>query len=103
LITLIVTFQHSAAHTTTWVPEDDYFIVAVQQTNSVVVSSDPSDGVANFTTPTANRLTENIIFGSNSTGIRGGLEIPVFKGRSYFASTTAAGSFTFYLARQSLS
>jgi hypothetical protein len=95
----IITFQHSAQHTTYWTVEEDAFITGIGQTGTIVISRQTTDTTTNeYFTPTANRvLVDSILMGSNSTVFKSGLLIPVLKGEVILVTTSAAGSVGIYL------
>lgn len=93
----VVTFQHSAAHTTTWTVPKDTNIVGLSQSASLLVSYDVNDTVTNATTPTANRVIDTFVFYSNTTGLKQISPIPIKGGSTLYVSTSAAGTSSLFL------
>jgi hypothetical protein len=86
-------FQVTAAGVLTWTVPFDCQVAGFDQSGTVMLSYDKNDTIANVATPTSNATARtNLLWYSNTTGLRTLPPIPLAAGETVYVTFSAAGT-----------
>lgn len=96
---LCLTFAFQAAGQMTWLPDRDYVLVALYGASTLLLTTNPTAVLADYSAPAANRMSSDVLHVRASAGFTNpaNLNMPVLKGQKIYLTSGAAGIVQLYL------